>query len=212
MTVWVRAIGLALAAYAVGFSVVVLVRYFSKRTSEGRIKWHIVLLANSWVAFALVLAGQLLVLMRALAPLSWVAPSVLYGSLSGIAGLHLMFRRLRDPLPEEIAASVPWLLVDLDTQKILGCNVQVERLFGYERGELHRRSLLELIPPALRSRHWTNVQEYALAPRQRLMGFGIQNLVGMRKDGSEIQVVVSLDPEKIRRRTVLATVLEVSKA
>ena len=72
-------------------------------------------------------------------------------------------------------------------------NEQAERLFGYRRKELVGRSISELIPRRLRPQHRHHVKGYQQNAATRPMGSGLE-LYGLRKDGSEFPVEISLSP------------------
>ncbi len=72
-------------------------------------------------------------------------------------------------------------------------NAQTERLFGYRRAELVGQPVEVLIPAALAGRHRQHRAAYAAAPKVRGMGIGL-DLKGVRKDGTEFPVEISLSP------------------
>jgi PAS domain S-box-containing protein len=72
-------------------------------------------------------------------------------------------------------------------------NRVAEQLFGYDRVALAGRPLDALIPARFRGAHRGHLREYLAAPRLRPMGIGLQ-LMGLRKDGTEFPVDISLAP------------------
>jgi PAS domain S-box-containing protein len=77
--------------------------------------------------------------------------------------------------------------------RIVLANRQAERLFGYERDELLRLAVEDLVPEALRQRHVGHRAHFMAAPSVRPMGIGM-DLRARRKDGSEVPVEISLSP------------------
>ena len=72
-------------------------------------------------------------------------------------------------------------------------NAQTERLFGYYREELIGKPIEMLIPQRFRNNHTKERTAYASDPHVRPMGVGL-SLFGLRKDGSEFPVEISLSP------------------
>ena len=76
---------------------------------------------------------------------------------------------------------------------IVLANSQTERLFGYNRGELVGQPVERLLPERFRQAHIEHRDEFVRAPRLRPMREGL-DLYGMRSDGSEFPVEISLNP------------------
>jgi PAS domain S-box-containing protein len=72
-------------------------------------------------------------------------------------------------------------------------NAQTERLFGYAKQELLGQSVDILVPKSSREGHGAHRQGFFAAPKVREMGKGLA-LYGLRKDGSEFPVEISLSP------------------
>lgn len=70
-------------------------------------------------------------------------------------------------------------------------NPSIERLFGYTHVELEGKPIETLIPTRYTHNHTTYRNDYAHDPHSRPMGKNL-DLWGMRKDGSEFPVEVSL--------------------
>ncbi|MFF4408862.1 PAS domain S-box protein [Streptoverticillium reticulum] len=84
------------------------------------------------------------------------------------------------------------VIVD-DTGTIQLVNAQTEAVFGYCREELLGRPVEILVPPRFRRQHSAHRRDYAGNKQVRPMGAGLE-LYGLRKDGHEFPVEISLSP------------------
>lgn len=98
-----------------------------------------------------------------------------------------LLRRLRAAVD---SAPSGLLMVD-DRGVIVLANREIERLFGYARGELVGQRVELLVPDHARGLHVNQRHAYAEAPAERPMGHG-RNLTGRRKDGSEVAIEIGL--------------------
>jgi len=93
-----------------------------------------------------------------------------------------------------IVESAPDAMVVVDSDgRVVLVNAQTEELFGYTRDELLEETIERLIPLRFRERHVDHRTEYENDRRVRPMGAGLQ-LLGLRKNGVEFPVEISLSP------------------
>jgi PAS domain S-box-containing protein len=109
------------------------------------------------------------------------------------------FRALLEAAPDAMIIADP-------RGRIALINAQAERLFGYGRDELYGEPVERLVPARLRTRHLEHRTGYTQQPKTRAMGAS-QELFGLRKDGSEFPVEISLSPIETEDGTLISSAI-----
>ena len=99
-------------------------------------------------------------------------------------------------------SSVEGILVIDDAGRITRANPALEKMFGYGPGELEQLAVETLIPGNSRELHRELRNKYLQNPEARNMGRG-RDVRGIKKNGTEFPVEVSLSPATINGRSVV---------
>lgn len=136
------------------------------------------------------------------------------GKLQGFGKVtrDLTERRKQEEKFRTIVESVPngIILVNFDGRIIL-CNSDAEKMFGYTRDELLGNPVELLVPARYQKNHPGHRTGFAHNPQKRQMGAG-RDLSGMRKDGTEFPVEIGLNPIHLPEgNCVLASVVDITE-
>ncbi len=113
------------------------------------------------------------------------------------------YRGLFESLPDAI-------VIVNDCGLVVHVNAQAIRMFGLQPGEVIGSPIEMLLPPRLRAQHLPQRSAYLQAPGMRPMGRGL-DLFGMRADGREFPVEISLSPIDLDgRRLVISAIRDIS--
>ena len=128
-------------------------------------------------------------------------------------GAYLATLGLSSPLAlEGFLEAAPDAIVVVDRSgNIVIVNQLAERLFGYSRQELLGMQIEGLVPQRFNERHAGYRNTYFREPRTRPMGEG-RELSGLRKNGSEFPVEISLSPLKTETGTLVISIIRDSTA
>jgi len=100
------------------------------------------------------------------------------------------------------------ILVVNDKGEIIRINPSAEKLFGYNSGELIGKLIEIVVPKRFSGKHSVHRTTFNENPHARPMGAGIQ-LYGVKKDGTEIPVEISLSPYTSNdRKYVIAFIVD----
>lgn len=124
-----------------------------------------------------------------LSPLVTEAGTFAIAAIRNITERKRAERKFRDLLE-----SAPDAMIVVDSDGLVELiNSQFERMFGYERSEVIGQPIELFVPKRFRKKHVGHRKGYTVEHPVRPMGIGLE-LFGVRKNGSEFPVEISLSP------------------
>ncbi len=131
------------------------------------------------------------------------------GNLARITGIaeDITERKQDDQKFKDLLESAPdaMVIVNRDAEMVL-VNAMAVNLFGWRREELLGQKIDMLVPERFRARHPENRHGFFVQPHARPMGAGL-DLFGLRKDGTEFPVEISLSPLETTEGTLAITAI-----
>jgi PAS domain S-box-containing protein len=126
-----------------------------------------------------------------LSPISTADGSLVCAAIRDITDrkrIEERLRRLLDSAPDA-------MVIARNDGRIVLINTQTEKLFGYKREELLGQPVEVLVPERFWNHHQAYRGNYMVNPQARAMGAGSE-LYGLKKDGTEFPVEISLSPQQ----------------
>ena len=108
-------------------------------------------------------------------------------------------RRLLDSAPDA-------MVIAGHDGRIVLVNTQTEKLFGYNREELLGQPVEVLVPERFWTHHRSHRGKYMVNPQASAMGAGSE-LYGLKKDGTEFPVEISLSPQHTDEGTLVSSTI-----
>jgi protein-histidine pros-kinase len=122
-------------------------------------------------------------------------------------------RRRADERFRAVVEAAPDAMVIVDESGTIELvNAQMVRMFGYARHELVGQTVEMLVPARFRDRHVAHRRGFHAMASARPMGAGLE-LAGLRRDGSEFAIEISLSPldQESGAALTCATIRDVSE-
>jgi PAS domain S-box-containing protein len=116
-----------------------------------------------------------------------------------LRGSEEHFRSVTETATEAI------ITIDQNTQ-VVSWNPAAEKMFGYTAGEIKGKTLDPIVPPKLHLNHQTAIKKALRSGKLNLKGHPIE-LTGIRKDGCEFPLEISMTLWKTNEKTFVTGVI-----
>ncbi|MCH7626416.1 MAG: GAF domain-containing protein [Chloroflexi bacterium] len=110
-----------------------------------------------------------------------------------------LYRTLLESAPDGV-------LLTTESGQIELVNARIEEMFGYSRTELIGEKIEILVPASARKEHHKLRLDYEKNPKTRGMG-GRLDIIGLRKDGTEFSVDITLSPLRTDRGLLVTSII-----
>ncbi len=108
-------------------------------------------------------------------------------------------------------SSVEGIIVFDEKGKIIEANTASEQIFDYKEGELHEQKIEDLIPQKHRNIHKLHIINNVKQPLSR-QSHKLNNLIGLKKDGTEFPIDISLSPTIVNDKGLTVAFLKDQKS
>lgn len=115
-------------------------------------------------------------------------------------------RRTETMFHDLLEAAPDAMVIVASDGRIMLANAQTDEMFGYRREDLIGQRVEMLVPPRLRETHERHRIRFFANPKVRRMGVGLE-LRGLRRDGTEFPIEVSLSPLRTKQGVLVSAAM-----
>lgn len=116
----------------------------------------------------------------------------------------------KNVLMEKIIDQAPCIITEMESGLIVFASKRINEVFGYIYNEVEGKNIKDLMPERYRTKHDINLKAFNDNPKFRNMGSEGMTLKGAKKDKTEFDIKISLEPfYEDMSGFVLATIIEV---